>query len=359
MADPSGVPQGMRTAAWLSGQGAAIVGGPSGAGRFANRHLVRCLRARLKHRSTAPWQHCFQSNKHLGGWKAELGVDTGYLLVRKDSSAREVCRPQVPDPTGVRVAGIGRLRAWGGWRGREREGGEAIGHRARAEDKLEGVISHTWTLSSLELTSPRANSSKTTTLTTRRMLLLPLLSASLVLPAASALQLPFLSPPLPTNNPPTHYSHPTSPSAPSFTLQHAIHLSTTHRHAPALHLSYTPTLLSTLSADSGHAQTQSLQLTPRIGQRPNDQIYFQAARRASFFSAERAAKLGRFWTAGEMREMELGSGLEWDEVEVEVPDVSDSGTVGNLAKMSANAYRTPDHPENWYNLSQGWNHVSQ
>ena len=186
------------------------------------------------------------------------------------------------------------------------------------------------------------------------MHIIPVLASLGFVSCCSAFQLPFVSPPLSPAPPPTHLHSP-SASTPYFTLQHAIHLSH-HRHAPPLPLDYTPAPAA-VSADSGHAQTHSLQLAKRLGQRANDQVYFQAARQASFYSAERAAKLGRFWTAGEMRQMELASALEWEQVEVDVPDISDPGTVGNLARMSSNAYRTPDKPENWYNLTQGWNHV--
>lgn len=49
--------------------------------------------------------------------------------------------------------------------------------------------------------------------------------------------------------------------------------------------------------------------------------------------------------------------LEWDEVEVEAPDVTDVETLAGLAKMTSNAYVDGSHQGtgSWYNLtSEGW-----
>lgn len=188
------------------------------------------------------------------------------------------------------------------------------------------------------------------------MIILPILITLAAIPTTcSAWQLPFLSPPPPSQ----HSSSPASDTnAEVFTLQHAVHINHRDRSLPPLHQRYTPQSLSALALASGHDTTQSIRLGRKIGQRPNDQQAFQAARRSSFYTPERVNSLGRVWAAGEMRDMALASTLEWDEVEVDVPDVSDPLTVGNLAKMSSNAYRTPDRPENWYELTQGWNIVS-
>lgn len=187
------------------------------------------------------------------------------------------------------------------------------------------------------------------------MLLLPALLSAAALPAVSAWQVPFMNPPQPPIASP---SSSRSSSGPVFTLQHAIHLNHHNRTLPPLHQRYTAASLAALSADSGYSPAQSLRLTPRIGQRPNDHAAFQAKRRSNFYSKQAKAQ-GRLWTQSEMRDMELASALEWDEVEVLVPDVEDPETVGNLARMSSNAYRTPDKPENWYDLTQGWNTVSR
>jgi lipase ATG15 len=51
----------------------------------------------------------------------------------------------------------------------------------------------------------------------------------------------------------------------------------------------------------------------------------------------------------------LSSVPEWEETEVEAPDITDRETLRSLAMMSSNAYIEPDTPE-WYPLDN-WNAV--
>ena len=46
----------------------------------------------------------------------------------------------------------------------------------------------------------------------------------------------------------------------------------------------------------------------------------------------------------------------WDPVEIEGPDVEDLHTLGQLARMSGNAYALPGQ-SNWYDVDQAWNMV--
>ncbi|THH07288.1 hypothetical protein EW145_g3473 [Phellinidium pouzarii] len=46
--------------------------------------------------------------------------------------------------------------------------------------------------------------------------------------------------------------------------------------------------------------------------------------------------------------------IEWDQVEVEGPDVEDRHTLQQLAMMSGNAYALPGQ-KNWYDLDEAWN----
>ena len=48
--------------------------------------------------------------------------------------------------------------------------------------------------------------------------------------------------------------------------------------------------------------------------------------------------------------------LIWDPVNISGPDIEDLHTLGQLARMSANAYALPD-PELWYDLDNAWNYV--
>ena len=54
--------------------------------------------------------------------------------------------------------------------------------------------------------------------------------------------------------------------------------------------------------------------------------------------------------------MNFNKGIEWEDVEVEVPDVTDRETLRTLAKMASNAYVTPESSE-WWGLDE-WNSVS-
>lgn len=51
--------------------------------------------------------------------------------------------------------------------------------------------------------------------------------------------------------------------------------------------------------------------------------------------------------------MAFNRGIEWEDVEVEVPDVTDRETLRTLAKMASNAYVTPESSE-WWGLDE-WN----
>lgn len=55
--------------------------------------------------------------------------------------------------------------------------------------------------------------------------------------------------------------------------------------------------------------------------------------------------------------MAFNRGIEWEDVEVEVPDVTDRETLRTLAKMASNAYVTPESSE-WWGLDE-WNSVSR
>lgn len=58
---------------------------------------------------------------------------------------------------------------------------------------------------------------------------------------------------------------------------------------------------------------------------------------------------GRALSAGEMDDVMLGATLGWDEDEIEVPVITDVGTLANLGKMTANAYAEPGDGD-WYDL---------
>lgn len=141
----------------------------------------------------------------------------------------------------------------------------------------------------------------------------------------------------------------------TFTLRKAVHLSLTNRSIPALARDYTPPDWAEAAASSGHSATQSLSSTTIKVHRASDQGAYQAARRASFQS-RKALREGRSLSLAESFDQRWASTLEWDEEEIEAPDLDDLATLSNLAKMTSNAYSLPDSGE-WYDLEKGWNLV--
>lgn len=75
---------------------------------------------------------------------------------------------------------------------------------------------------------------------------------------------------------------------------------------------------------------------------------YEAARRLHWHSSSRTDEEGRQLQA-------LGEQLSWQEVEEDVPDVTDVETLSTLAKLSANAYAKPKD-SGWYDLSNATEH---
>lgn len=148
---------------------------------------------------------------------------------------------------------------------------------------------------------------------------------------------------------------PSSPTQ-SFSLTHAIHLGGDRYPGLKAHHSFEPGSYNTLLLDpditgdlsassSGHGmhlhasdtmQVQSVKQKIWRPSHPAGSEVYEAARRRKFHQ-------------NNQRMQQLADQLTWDEVEVDAPDVSDVHTLATLAKMSSNAYSTPD--SGWYDLS--------
>ncbi|KAI5474579.1 triacylglycerol lipase ATG15-like protein [Pseudohyphozyma bogoriensis] len=158
-------------------------------------------------------------------------------------------------------------------------------------------------------------------------------------------------------SPQVPFSAPAAPqrqAATTFTLQHAVHLSTSNRTLPPLHRKFTPQDHLDILDSSSHPTTHSLRSTLTTAYRPNNQRAFQAARRAAYAS-KAAIRGGRLLSVAEVEDELWGSTLEWDEAPIEMPDVTDFATLGSLAKITANAYATAPGDSNWYDLEGKWN----
>lgn len=50
--------------------------------------------------------------------------------------------------------------------------------------------------------------------------------------------------------------------------------------------------------------------------------------------------------------------IQWDPIQIQAPDVEDTHTLAQLARMTANAYASPGQ-KNWYDIDFAWNTVSE
>ncbi|PSR83083.1 hypothetical protein PHLCEN_2v5887 [Hermanssonia centrifuga] len=92
------------------------------------------------------------------------------------------------------------------------------------------------------------------------------------------------------------------------------------------------------TADSSHATTQTtavLSARPTTVWRPRDPNAYQHARLRSL-------------------RLEEDEAVEWEQIEMLGPDVEDKHTLGQLARMTGNAYALPGE-KNWYDLDVAWN----
>lgn len=171
-----------------------------------------------------------------------------------------------------------------------------------------------------------------------------------------AQQLAFHAPSQPQDDPSTHHS--TSSSSRSFSLTHAIHIGGDRYPGLQAHHTFQPATFSTLFVDSDITANDPSPLSPDVSSptvygleqmqvksvkqkiwrpsHPGGSEVYEAARRKRLYRHDSKLQV-------------LASQLTWDEVEVDAPDVSDVTTLATLAKMSSNAYSTPDG--GWYDVS--------
>ncbi|KAF4613685.1 hypothetical protein D9613_007836 [Agrocybe pediades] len=142
----------------------------------------------------------------------------------------------------------------------------------------------------------------------------------------------------------TPENHNRTPNKVSHVAREPLHLELRHLHAvdaSSAHVVFSdvsPEKLNTLSAlDSSTSTKPSYSVRPR-----RTRTY-----RPSSYAAHVRAR---------MRSLELGESekLEWEEDEIEGPDVESRETLLELAKMTNNAYVEPEDPA-WYDLNGRWN----
>lgn len=104
--------------------------------------------------------------------------------------------------------------------------------------------------------------------------------------------------------------------------------------------------------DGSSAHTHSLQTRRTSVHRPASQAAFHAARAHSRRRKKEKSVLGRF-----ALDREWGQSVGWEEEDVQGPALDKRETVVTLAKMTNNAYLTPDEA-GWYDLGGNWTTVS-
>lgn len=204
----------------------------------------------------------------------------------------------------------------------------------------------------------------------RRRRIAPMaVAATIVLAASSAAPIAFAAQQFPFNSAasPSSYRSPgsfpsSSFSSSSFSLSHAVHLGT-HRH-PGLNVHYDyrksgrsqAALPMTADGDveDGEMGTYSVSAptvydTTDLHVRSVRQKIWRPSHPAGSDVYEAARRTGLHPSNTQLAS--LARQLTWDEVETEVPDVSDVETLSTLAKMSSNAYLSPKSPLEWYDLS--------
>jgi hypothetical protein len=171
----------------------------------------------------------------------------------------------------------------------------------------------------------------------------------LLLPLATALQIPFTSSPL--SPPPPPAARPLQ-----LTLRQSVHISLHNDSQPVLHRHYSPTdlHLSSLGGDPPSLDLAQQQTSSWI---PSSPLAFQAARRHAYHS-KRIRKLGLLPTWEQVRDQELAGTLEWEEHEIRMPNTSDVATIGALGRMASNAY-VEQGAGSWWDLEGRWNVVSR
>jgi hypothetical protein len=130
------------------------------------------------------------------------------------------------------------------------------------------------------------------------------------------------------------FAHATHPDSYRFLMHKSTASHNSFFDAFATDLSESDALI--MPTDSSFSPSLTIKTTTRKLLRPRTKIYHLNATRAE--------------------RMAFNSGIEWEDVDVEVPDINDRETLKTLAKMTSNAYVLPDSTE-WWGLDE-WNHVS-
>lgn len=153
-----------------------------------------------------------------------------------------------------------------------------------------------------------------------------------------------------------HSKRPTADPDRILSLRHAVHLPLHERHLPPSRRDYDSVEMASLAtADpSLYPLSQSVKTRRVRSQRPSSQAAFQAARRHAYRSKQ--IQVGRIPTRQESDDARLARSLEWDDFEIDAPDVTSVETLAAFGKMTSNAYSLPEEGT-WYDVGGGWNAV--
>lgn len=140
-------------------------------------------------------------------------------------------------------------------------------------------------------------------------------------------------------------AHPADSERPtvSFVPHDEYRLSRSFDHSNAqsffdVHPTYESEVSAESSSSSGPTRTQyTLRARPTTVYRPTSNVLYEAARLRSLHRLE-------------------SQPIDWEPVETLGPDVEDQHTLGQLARMTGNAYALPGQ-KNWYDMDKAWNTV--
>ena len=197
------------------------------------------------------------------------------------------------------------------------------------------------------------------------LLVPPLLFALLSASQGLSLQIPLQQSRPPAASSPTspssdrvqpHSRRPAADPDPILSLRHAVHLPLHERHLPPSRRDYDSVEMASLAtADpSLYPLSQSVKTRRIRSQRPSSQAAFQAARRHAYRSKQ--IQVGRIPTRQESDDARLAQSLEWDDFEIDAPDVTSVEALAAFGKMTSNAYSLPEEGT-WYDVGGGWNAV--
>lgn len=184
--------------------------------------------------------------------------------------------------------------------------------------------------------------------------------------SAQSIQFPFLS--SSNSNQKQQIATSSSTSLNKIKLKQTLHLSLKDRTIPTLFHNHSPTYHTTINSlgeieeleDEG---IDGIKFVENSVWKPNSNQLFQQHRFNSYQSKKLLRSTSSFPSSSSLsssvKEPEPEP-LEWNSSKIKTPNLKDVSTISNLAKMTSNAYASPEryNLKDWYTIDGGFNVVS-